>query len=165
MVHSELYSTVTGVFNREGWAFTDVDDREVIICGFEAHHTRVGLHVQVFPDLGAVSVVSESTLRTDDPVRRDRLAELVCRVNHTLTVGAFEMEWDLGQVIFRLTNLFATPQGDPDIIAGMIHNVIGEMDRISPAETLIHQSEGADLAGIDIPSLLRRNDLLPGDLN
>jgi hypothetical protein len=161
MVFSELFSTVKKTFEREGWAFTEIEDREVLTCGFEAHHTRVTIHVQVFEKLKAVSVVSESALMTNDPLQRDRLAELVMRVNHTLTVGAFELDWDQGQVLFRFTNLFPSPQGDSTIIAGMVHNVIGEMDRISPAEALIHQAKGPELAGIDIPELLQRADLLP----
>ncbi|MDF1811718.1 MAG: hypothetical protein P1V20_05875 [Verrucomicrobiales bacterium] len=161
MIYSEMFSTVKGVFEKEGWAFTEVENREVITCGFEAHHTRVNLHVQVFEPMNAVSVVSESALRTSDPLKRDRLAELAMRVNHTLNIGAFEMDWDPGQLIFRVTNLFPTPQGDTKIIAGLIHNVIGEMDRISPFESLIHRAEGPELAGIDIAELIQRTDLLP----
>jgi hypothetical protein len=121
----------------------------------------VNIHAQVFERMNAVSVVSESALSTSDPLKRDRLSELVNRVNHTLTVGSFEMDWDKGQIIFRVTNLFPTPRGDIDIIAGLVHNVIGEMDRISPMETLIHQSEGPQLAGINIVELINRTDLLP----
>ncbi|MDF1755494.1 MAG: hypothetical protein P1U89_22080 [Verrucomicrobiales bacterium] len=161
MVHSELFSSVKAAFDREGWAFTEVEGREVLTCGFEAHHTRVNLHVQTFQQMRAVSVVSESALRTSNPLQRDRLAELVMRVNHTLTVGAFELQWDIGQIIFRITNLFPTPQGDIDIIAGLVHNVVAEMDRISPMETLLHRAEGPELAGIDILELINREDLLP----
>ncbi len=38
MVYSELYGTVKGAFESAGWAFAEVDDREVIRAGFEAHH-------------------------------------------------------------------------------------------------------------------------------
>lgn len=161
MVYSELYSSVKGAFEREGWAFTEVEGREVITCGFEAHHTRVNIHVQTFKEMNGVSVVSESSLRTTDPLKRDRLAELVMRVNHTLTVGSFEMDWDSGHLIFRVTNLFENPQGNLDIIAGLVHNVVGEMDRISPMELLIHKTDGPALAGIDILELIQRTDLLP----
>ncbi len=161
MAASALFSTVKSTFEREGWAFSEIDGREVVTCGFEAHHTRVTLHVQVFAQMGAVSVVSESSQTTSEPMQRDRLAELVLRVNHTLTVGAFELEWDSGRVMFRTTNLFATPEGDADIIAGLVHNTVGEMDRISPMESLIHQATGPELAGIDIAELMQRTDLLP----
>ena len=86
MAHSELYSTVLAAFSEAGWAFTEVAGREVIRAGFEAHHTRVDLHLQVFEALAAVSVVSESPRRSHDPLHRDRVAELAMRVNQTLTV-------------------------------------------------------------------------------
>ncbi len=161
MVYSELYSTVLSTFDSNGWSYSEVSDREVVRAGFEAHHTRVNLHVQVFEPLSAVSVVAESARGTDDPARRERLAELVMRVNQTLTVGNFELDWDAGRIFFRTTNLFATPQGDPSIIQGLVHNAIGEMDRITPLESIVLSSEGAALASLDILQLIQRDDLIP----
>ena len=161
MVHSELYSTVLAAFSEAGWAFTEVTGREVIRAGFEAHHTRVDLHLQVFEALAAISVVSESPRRSHDPLHRDRVAELAMRVNQTLTVGNFEMDWDAGQLVFRVTNLFPTPQGDLSIIQGLVHTTIGEMDRIAPLEAILLRAEGPALAALNIPALLGREDLLP----
>lgn len=161
MSRSPLFSTVITSFNDAGWAFTSVDGREVIRSGFEAHHTRVELHLQVFDALAAVSVVSESPRSTDSPAHRERLSELAMRVNRTLTVGNFEVDWDDGRLAFRVTNLFPNPQGDIPIIQGLVHTVIGEMDRMAPIEAIILQSQGPDLAGLDIGRLLEREDLLP----
>ncbi len=161
MASSPLLLTVKESFRQNGWQFDEIET-DVVAAAFEAHHTRVQLHVQVFPAMNLVSVVSESHLTTDDPLRRDRLAELAMRVNCTLNIGAFELQWDQGRLIFRITNLFPDPGGDIGIIAGLIHNTVVEMDRISPAEVLIHRSSGAELAGIDIAGLLEREDLLPG---
>ena len=161
MVHSELYSTVLSAFEEAGWAFTEVAGREVIRAGFEAHHSRVDLHIQVFEALAAVSVVSESPRKSHDPLHRDRVAELVMRVNQTLTVGNFEMDWDAGRLVFRVTNLFPTPQGDLSIIQGLVHTTIGEMDRIAPLEAIVLRSDGPALAALNIHALLERDDLLP----
>lgn len=159
---SPLFATVKELFDREGWSYREIPGREVIQAGFEAHHTRVELHVQAFPALHAVSVVSESALALPDPVRRERLAELILRTDQTLSVGAFEMDWDAGRVLFRVTNLFSTEAGDPAIIRGMVHTVILEMDRIAPLIVLISQAEGPALAGLNLPELMTRLDLLPG---
>lgn len=161
MVYSELYSTVLQAFADAGWAYSEVEEREVVRAGFEGHHTRVELHVQVFEPLAAVSIVSESAAFAPDPIHRDRLAELAMRVNSTLTVGNFELDWDGGRLLFRTTNLFPMPQGDLTIIQGMIHNTVGEMDRIAPLESMILQSEGAELAGLDLEELIHRKDLIP----
>tara|TARA_R110002096_G_scaffold140901_4_gene295595 strand:- start:5 stop:517 length:513 start_codon:yes stop_codon:yes gene_type:complete len=161
MVYSELYSTALATFKEEGWNYAEVSGREVIRAGFEAHHTRVELHVQIFEQLSAISIVAESRNGTSDPVKRERLAELVMRINQTLTVGNFEINWDDGRVQFRATNLFSQPQGDGSIIRGLIHNAVGEMDRIAPLESIILSTEGADLAALDLIQLLKREDLLP----
>ncbi|MCB1206774.1 MAG: hypothetical protein KDN18_21125 [Verrucomicrobiae bacterium] len=159
--HSELYATVLSVFTAEQWAFSEVAGREVIRSGFEAHHTRVDLHIQVFEELAAVSVVSESPRSCSGPAHRERIAELIMRINQTLTVGNFELDWDAGRLLFRLTNLFPSPQGDTGIIRGMVHTVVGEMDRIAPLEAIVLQTEGAPLASLDLISLMQREDLLP----
>ena len=161
MPPSELYQTICTAFQQENWQYAEVSGREVIKVGFEAHHTRVEMHVQVFPELRAVSIVSEASHGTNDVARRERLAELAMRCNEMLTIGNFEMRWDHGILLFRATNLFTTPQGDPEIIKGLIHTAVSEMDRISPLHSMIMTAEGADLAVLNIPELLNRDDLLP----
>lgn len=161
MSTSPLYSSIKKAFESAGWNFAEVDGREVIRAGFEAHHTRVDLHVQAFEKLATASVVSESVQETTDPAKRERLAELAMRVNETLTVGNFEMNWDRGRLIFRLSNIFQTPEGDVSIIQGLIHNTVGEMDRIAPLISMIHQCDGPSLAALNIPIMMTREDLLP----
>ena len=158
---SELLATIRSVFAEEGWSYAEVEDREVLRAGFEAHHTRVDLHVQVFARLPAVSVVSESPRTSPGPAHRERLAELAMRMNQTLTVGNFELDWDAGRLLFRVTNVFSTAQGDPAIIRGLIHTTVGEMDRIAPLEAIVLRSEGPALAELDLVALLERADLLP----
>jgi len=106
-------------------------------------------------------VVSESSNKTSDPAKRERLAELTMRVNQTLTVGNFEMDWEAGRLMFRLSNIFSTPEGDLSIIQGLIHNTVGEMDRIAPLEGMIFQSDGPALAALNLKALMQRDDLLP----
>lgn len=158
---SPLFQTVLSVFTEAGWAYQRVGDREVIRCGFEAHHARVDLHVQVFASLGAVSVVVESNRHDADPMRRERLAELAMRVNQTLTVGNFELDWDAGRLFFRVTNLFPTAVGEPGMIRALVQTAVLEMDRVSPVEAILFRSQGPALAALDLPELLDREDLMP----
>lgn len=160
---SALFASVKALFDAEDWAYHAITGRAVIQAGFEAHHTRVELHVQAFPELNAVSVVSESPLMLPDPARRERLAELILRTDQALTVGAFEMDWDAGRALFRVTNLFPTGAADPAILRGLVHTTILEMDRIAPLIVLISQAEGPALAGLNLPEMMSRLDLLPGD--
>lgn len=161
MPHSELFSTILSAFRSAGWNYAEVEGREVIRAGFEAHHTRVELHVQAFEQMATVSVVAESSERTDDPAMRERLAELAMRVNQTLTIGNFELNWDDGRMFFRCTNLFPDIQGNAEIIQGMVHNTVGEMDRMAPLVAIIHRTEGPDLAALSIAALMEQDDLIP----
>lgn len=158
---SPLHATVLEAFREAGWACTEVAGREVVRAGFEAHHCRVELHVQSFPGLPAISVVSESPRTGADPAYRDRLAELAMRVNQGLTIGNFEMDWEAGRLLFRATNLFSKPAGDANIVRGLVHTVVGEMDRIAPLEAIVLGASGPDLAALDLGSLILRDDLLP----
>lgn len=158
---SELFKTVLAVFGEAGWAHQVVEGREVIRAGFEAHHTRVQLHVQVFAPLSAVSVVAESDRHSADPARRERIAELAMRVNQTLTVGNFELDWDAGRLFFRVTNLFPSPAGEAGMIRALVQTAVLEMDRISPLEAMLFRAEGPELAALDLTALLDREDLLP----
>lgn len=161
MPNSPLYATIKDAFESAGWAFAEIREQEVVRAGFEAHHARVDLHVQAFERLSTVSVVSESPRQTADPAQRERLAELAMRVNQTLTVGNFELDWDSGRLMFRLSNIFPTPEGDVSIIQGLIHNTVGEMDRIAPLEATVLGCGGPALAGLDLKALMAREDLLP----
>lgn len=159
-----LFRQVQVAFEKEGWAHEPVDGRsdEVLRAAFEAEHTRVDLHVQVFDPIRAISVVAESPLTTADPARRERLAELAMRTNEGLTVGNFEMLWDRGLLMFRVCNLFSQAGADAAIVAGMVHATVAEMDRIAPLVTTLHRAQGAELAALNIPALLQREDWLPG---
>lgn len=159
--HSELYRTALSVFDEAGWARTEVSEREVVRAGFEAHHARVELHVQVFASLAAVAVVAESARGCENAAQRERLAELAMRVNQTLTVGNFELDWDAGRLLFRVANLFPTPEGDRAIIRGLVDTTVGEMDRIAPFEAIVLEADGPALAALDLAALLAREDLLP----
>ncbi|MEM7697373.1 MAG: hypothetical protein AAF236_03105 [Verrucomicrobiota bacterium] len=158
---SKIYQSICTAFEEAGWQYAQVDGREVVRAGFEAHHTRVNLHVQAFAELSGVAVVAESDRRTDEAIRRERLSELAMRVNESLTIGNFEVRWDSGQLNYRLANLFPDDAGDISLIQGLVHNTVGEMDRIAPIEAMIHQSTLPELAGLDLGLLINRKDLLP----
>lgn len=156
-----LTQQVTSTFEDNGWAFHQVEGAEVVEAGFEAHHTKVQLHVQAFPQLNGISVVSESVLLFSDPDWRAKVAELLMRVNQTLTVGSFEMVWDLGRPVYRVTNMFPRDHFDSSILTTMVEATIVEMDRLTPLLSVISKASPMELAQIDIEALMRREDLVP----
>ncbi len=157
---SPTFEAITIAFAEKDWHGHRVEGQEVIEAQFDAHHTRVPLHVQAFAKLNAISVVS----RHGAPISgkyRHHAGELLMRANIGLTVGAFEIAFDDGTILFRATNLFPGETADTAIIAGLVHAAIAEMDRITPALTLLTRTPLEKLATLDIAELVARENLIP----
>ncbi len=158
----DLFKAIQASFEAKQWAFGVIPDREVLEASFEAHHTRVRVHVQAFAPIQAVHVVATSPF-TFESFHLLKLSELLMRTSQTLTVGNFEMVWDQRQVLFRATNLFdETAAAFPHkIIHAMVHAAVAEMDRLTPLLAEVHKNDSASVLLLDIPRLMQREDWLP----
>ncbi len=159
-LHSRQILTVEETFGANGWHCELVEGRDVLRAGFEAHHTRVDLIAQAYPQLNALSVVTESPM----PMDREHLAyvlELLARANKPLTLGGFEYDLDRGLLVFRVTNLFERERFDSDIISSMVHCAIAELDRIVPYAAIVRDTPGDLLPDLDLQRLLAREDVIP----
>lgn len=162
-IPSPLFQSVQQAFAQASWQCQQVSNgQEVLRAGFEAHNTRVELHVQVFAQVKSLSIVSEASFKVS-PVRRSIVAELLMRTNQQLSVGGFEMDWDSGAIYFRISNVFTVDSGDAveQMIAGLVRANIVEMDRITPFLGEIEKIADEALAGVDVARLMLRQDLLP----
>lgn len=155
-----LFQTLQRALADRGWHSEPVAGREVVEAVFEAHHTRVRVHAQVFADIRALSVVGYATAEVP-AARAGLIAEALMRLNQQLTLGNFEMDYDSGRVFFRLTNLFSSEAGDAVLIASMVHAAVAEIDRLTPFLTLLLRMEAAELARLNLRLFLQREDLLP----
>ncbi|MFV1996286.1 MAG: hypothetical protein ACC661_12690 [Verrucomicrobiales bacterium] len=161
---SELYEAAREAFAKMGWAFREIQGKEVLAADFEAYHSKVSLHLQVFAEPGVISVVAEGTLPGEEsqfPARLPRAAELLMRANLQLNLGAFELDWDRGLYFFRISNVFTGGEIDRGIIGNLVHTTVLEMDRMAPFISVLMKTTDEALAGLDIPALLAREDLLP----
>ncbi len=158
--HSRQILSVEETFGRNGWHSELVEGREVLRAGFEAHHTRVDLIAQAYPQLNALSVVSESPMPLDEEHLPSVLA-LLARANKPLTLGGFEFDIDRGLLVFRITNLFERERYDSDIISSMVHCAIAELDRIVPYAAIVRDTPADLLPDLDLERLLQREDVLP----
>ncbi len=157
---SRQLQSVIDAFGRQGWHCEQIEDREVITSGFEAHHTRIHLHAQAFPNLNALSIVAESPASFDSQCL-PYLLELAMRANKQLTLGNFEYDLDRSLLVFRITNLFDKELYDQDTISSMVHCAIAELDRFVPLASTINRTPHDLLQDLSIPLLLEREDLLP----
>jgi hypothetical protein len=160
---SALHAAVLNAFKSRRWAYHEVPGMEVVEANFEAYHAKVPLHVQSFGEAHIVSVVANASI-TVPPSHKVRAAELLMRANKDLNVGAFEMEWDAGMVMFRQANIFPKHRHDEELIASLVHNAIAEMDRMTPFLGELCGTTPAMLPLLDLAQLLKREDLLPPPL-
>lgn len=157
---SKLLNALEDTFRQAGWLFRRVDHREVIEADFEAHHTRVRVHAQAFPEIGAISIGAH--LSNKVPTSRSGIvAEVLMRTNEELTLGNFEMLWDSGAILFRATNVFGRHPLDPQVVASLVHSAVAEVDRITPFVALILTMAPEELASLNVKTFLMREDLLP----
>ncbi|MEI6536883.1 MAG: YbjN domain-containing protein [Verrucomicrobiaceae bacterium] len=157
---SALHVAVLNAFKSQGWTYREVPGMEVVECGFDAYHGRVLVHVQSFADANFVTIVSNAPLPVP-PTHKARVAELLMRANKELNLGAFEVEWDSGQVMFRLGNVFPKNRHDENVIAGLVQNALGEMDRLVPYLGELIRTKKEMLPLLDVKELLAREELLP----
>lgn len=157
---SALHAAVLNTFKTRGWAYRKVEGHEVVESGFEAHHAKVMLHVQCFGESGIMSVVAGASFAVPH-THHAAASELLMRVNKTLNVGNFELDWDHGQVFFRVTNVFPRHRADEQIIAALVHAAVAEVDRITPFLGELCRTPAGELLLLNIPELLRREELLP----
>jgi hypothetical protein len=156
---SLLFLAVEETFARMKWAGQRVPGREVMEADFEAHHTRIRVHVQAFAEVNAVSVGTTLGHQVADS-RSGLVAELLMRTNLELTIGAFELDYDAGRVLFRASNIFSG-KGDPHIIASLVHSALAETDRLTPFLTLLLRMPAEELGRLNLKLFLQREDLLP----
>lgn len=157
---SALHAAVLTAFKNMGWQYHAVPGAEVVESWFEAHHTKVLLHAQTHADAGIVTVVSNGSF----PVPKTHLkaaAELLMRTNKEMNLGNLEIDWDSGQVMFRVANIFPPNRHDERIIASLVHAAVAEMDRVTPFLAELCRLGTGELLLLNIPELMAREDLLP----
>ncbi len=157
---SPVFSGIQAAFTRMNWQSRRVEEREILEADFEVHHTKVRIHVQAFPELNALSVVATASHQVPDS-RMGIIGEMLMRTNLELTIGAFEMNYDDGSVLFRATNIFPPNRVDDRIIASLVHSALAEMDRLTPFLTLVLRMHPEELAKLNLKLFLQREDLLP----
>jgi len=158
--HSRQILSVEEAFGNNGWHAELVEGQDVLRARFEAHHTRIELIGQAYPQMNALAIVTESPLMLDDD-HRPAVLELLARANKQLTLGGFEYDMDREYLVFRVTNLFERERYDADIVSSMVHCAIAELDRMVPYAAVVKSTAADLLEDLDLNRLLMREDLIP----
>jgi hypothetical protein len=153
-----LHTAVLSAFRHQGWQFQPVQGQEVIETYFEASNGKLFVHAQSHSEAGILTVVANASPNVPSTHLR-AASELIMRTNKELNVGNFELDWDSGQVMFRVSNIFGQSTPDERIIASLVHTTVAEMDRFIPfLATLCRMGKG-ELLLLRVPELMAQDDL------
>lgn len=97
---SELLERVASSFARRGWTFRRIDDPPAV----ELTHDTVPVPWKSYAeaDHGDTMLLYVSLCpEVVPPTQRAAVAEYLTRVNFNLRLGAFEMNWETGEVRFK----------------------------------------------------------------
>jgi hypothetical protein len=157
---SPLMRAVAETFTQMGWNSRRVPVGEVLEADFELHHTRARIVAQVFAEYNTLCVQGHLSHRVPDS-RSGLVAEVLMRTNKLLTLGAFELDYDGGHLLYRVTNVFPDGGAHRDIIASLVHTTLAEIDRLTPFIALILSMSAEALGTLNVVTFLQREDLLP----
>lgn len=116
---------------REMIYIADADNQSVStdIVG-EVGDYRVVVHVPDESDL--VQVSGRAPIRVPAGARRD-IAELIARSNHKLRIGKLTLDFDTGELLFRITQIITDAGLEDDVVDWMICTTLAVMDLYLPA--------------------------------
>ena len=151
--------SVETAFKKGNWEYIKINE-EVIEASFEGHHTHIRIHIQIFPEIKGIHVVS-STPASIKETHEASLFSLLNEANITSTIGNFEYQKKRDIVIFRAVNLFETEKFSPTIILSLIHSAIAEIDYFSACVSTLRKISQEKLGKLDPLEILTRKDLYP----
>jgi hypothetical protein len=144
-----------------GWECREVPGQEVVECWFETHHTHTLVFVQSLADAGIITIVGNASVQVPGS-HRYCVAEMLMRMNSGLNMGNLELEWDSGQVMFRVGMMVRKDRkADPRQVASLVHMATGEIDRLTPFLSELCGVSELELPLYSITDLMGRTDLLP----
>jgi hypothetical protein len=114
-------------FNRQGWSYSQANDRPVIHTRFTGENGRWNCAAIAGPqdeDLLFLSLVPCNAA----PARRAACAELLARINFGLTHGCFELDFDDGEVRFR-TSVRLTDDVPAELVDHLVFSNLCTVDR------------------------------------
>ncbi len=126
------YEQLVQHFDRREMVYVaDADNQSVAtdIVG-EVGNYRIVVHVPDEADL--VQVAGYSPIRVPTGARRD-IAELIVRGNHKLRIGKLTLDFDSGELHFRITQIITDAGLEDDVVDWMICTTLAVMDLYLPA--------------------------------
>ena len=153
-----LKDSVEQYFATEGWDVTRSAGESALRMGVSTKNARWQCVVSVEEEDGVVFFHSVCPLKAS-PECRPRLAEFLMRLNRTIYLGHFVMDFDSGEIRFETYVHGANGAIDSEVMESFVTRNIATMDKhicdiarvisteIQPAEAMTHVMPGMAAGG------------------
>lgn len=148
-----LTESVEQYFTGEGWDVTRSAKESALRMGVSTKNARWQCVVSIDEDEGVVFFHSVCPLKAS-PEGRPRLAEFLMRLNRTIFLGHFVMDFDSGEIRFETYVHGANGNIDNDAMGSFVNRNIATMDR--------HVCDIARVISTEIPPAEAMTQVLTG---
>jgi hypothetical protein len=134
-----MLDTIQAAFDSQGWQAETIPDRDAVRANFRGRHSEFQVFAMALPAEGLVRVAVVNPLVVPGP-QTGAVAELLHRLNATLPIGAFELDYDRATV--RTTVALDIGDGTlvPSMVVAMVQRCLTASDEVWPE--LVAVAEG-----------------------
>lgn len=126
---TSLFSTVNSFLEEDGWKFESFESDGVMRALFSSDKQEWELLALVREELEQIIFYSHVTESTTPKHRRNEMCILLNNLNNRTVYGAFEMDIDEGEVMFRTALDLVEVLPSFELIRNSLYTNIGTMER------------------------------------
>ena len=119
-------------FKGHDWKFTLDDERPVLHTGFSGQNGEWRCVAALEREETQFAFLSFLPCKAPAKVRRT-CSELLVRINYRLSTGAFQMDWDDGEILMKTTTIISGERLSSEIIHPVVGLNLTTMDHFFPA--------------------------------
>jgi hypothetical protein len=154
-----MLNIINDAFSSQGWQAEPIPERDAVRATFRGRHSEFQVFVMSLPEQGLLRVAVVNPLAVP-AAQTAAVAELLHRLNATLPIGAFELDYDRASV--RTTA--ALDIGDGTLVASMVVAMVQRCltaadevwpelvavaeGRMTPRSALLHSRAEVELASL-----------------
>jgi hypothetical protein len=129
MPMTSLFSTVNNFLEEDGWKFESFKNDGVLRAYFSNNKQEWELLTLVREELDQIIFYSHVTESTTPKHRRNEMCLLLNNLNNRTVYGAFEMDIDEGEVMFRTALDLVEVSPSYELIRNSFYTNLGTMER------------------------------------
>lgn len=145
---TSLFAAVNNFLEEDGWNFESFPDDGVIRALFSSGEQEWELLALIREEMEQIVFYSHVTNSSTPSERRIEMCDLLNRLNNRTIYGAFEMDVETGETMFRTALDVQDVVPSPELIRNSLYTNLGTMERYHGAivALMIDENVTAELA-------------------